>query len=634
MREPRNPFRLRAAEHIESDLSFLKLFGPGTLDILESGDLWSRPQLFRSAAGGGKTSLLKLLTPSVLSLLHSNRASDDVKDLYRRLADHDIVAESGPRTLGVLLPCNGNYATIEDLDFEPSKRTAIFLRLLNAKLVLLSLRSAVTLAGLVFPEDLHKLTLSKDAQISVSEGDLLPLDGRRLYEWASRSEMELCDAVDAFDAPDQKVLLRQDRAVAIEMLQSGGFLAEGRPVAERSIIMFDDVHLLSTQQRSTLRQTFAQRRSTVSVWIAERCEALTPDELLSPGVTRERDYDVVHIEQFWRKHKKKFHSLVFNVADRRARAATEVEFASFEPYLVSSLDGADQHDKAKAALEAVEARVRRGVAGDAKYEDWLNHEDLSTGTTFARAIEWRTLEILIYRERRRAQQTFDFVLSTEELEEKSDSQVRAAAELFLSKEFKFPYYFGPSRLAALAASNLEQFLWLAGDQFEELAASAVVRGSSLYLSPVRQEFLVRRASLKLWKDIRQRTRYGEHVYTLLDSTARFCRDMTFLPNAPYDPGVTGIAISMSDRGRLLNADYVRRHPEYRVLSNALGAAIASNLLEPVLDYKCKGQLWMVLNLNRLLCPQYWLPLHYGGFKEKSLDELLNWATASYQELML
>ena len=119
-------------------------------------------------------------------LLHSNRASDDVKDLYRRLADHDIVGERGPRTLGVLLPCNGNYATIEDLDFEPSKRTAIFLRLLNARLVLLSLRSAVTLAGLVFPEDLHKLTLSKDAQISFSEGESLPLDGKQLYEWASQ----------------------------------------------------------------------------------------------------------------------------------------------------------------------------------------------------------------------------------------------------------------------------------------------------------------------------------------------------------------------------------------------------------------------------------------------------------------
>ena len=340
MREPRNPFRLRAAEQIESDLSFLKLFGPGTLDILDSGDLWSRPQIFRSAAGGGKTSLLKLLTPPVLSLLHSNRAADDVKELYRRLANHDIVGENGPRTLGVLLPCNGNYATIEDLGFGSSKSSAIFLRLLNARLVLLSLRSAMTLAGLVFPEELHKLTLSKDSEITIGDGESLPVDGRQIYDWASHSEMELCDAVDAFDAPDQRVLLRQDRVVAIEMLQSGRLLAEGRPVAERSIIMFDDVHLLSTQQRSTLRQTFARRRSPVTVWIAERCEALTPDELLSAGVTRERDYDVLYIEQFWRRHKKKFHSLVFNVADRRARAAREVEFASFEPYLVSSLDGA------------------------------------------------------------------------------------------------------------------------------------------------------------------------------------------------------------------------------------------------------------------------------------------------------
>ena len=245
MREPRNPFRLRAAEHIESELSFLKLFGPGTLDILGSDDLWSRPQIFRSAAGGGKTSLLKLLTPSVLSLLHSNRASDDVKDLYRRLADQGIVGEGGPRALGVLLACNGNYATIEDLDFEPSKRAAIFLRLLNARLVLLALRSAATLAELGFPEDLRRLTLGKCARIALNGGESPQWDGKRIHEWASQTETELCDAVDAFDAPDQRILLRRDRVEAIEMLRSGGLLADGRSVAARSVIMFDDVHLLS-----------------------------------------------------------------------------------------------------------------------------------------------------------------------------------------------------------------------------------------------------------------------------------------------------------------------------------------------------------------------------------------------------
>jgi hypothetical protein len=39
---------------------------------------------------------------------------------------------------------------------------------------------------------------------------------------------------------------------------------------------------------------------------------------------------------------------------------------------------------------------------------------------------------------------------------------------------------------------------------------------------------------------------------------------------------------------------------------------------------------MVLNLNRLLCPTYWLPLQYGGFKEKTLDELSAWLKAGFR----
>ncbi len=43
-----------------------------------------------------------------------------------------------------------------------------------------------------------------------------------------------------------------------------------------------------------------------------------------------------------------------------------------------------------------------------------------------------------------------------------------------------------------------------------------------------------------------------------------------------------------------------------------------------LNHKCKGREWMVLYLNRMSCVHYNLPLDYGGFKEKSLDDLCDW----------
>ena len=76
MRESRNPFRLRRAENIDTDSSFLTLFEPGILDVLAESGLPETVQPIRSAAGGGKTSLLRLFTPSVLHKLHARRADD------------------------------------------------------------------------------------------------------------------------------------------------------------------------------------------------------------------------------------------------------------------------------------------------------------------------------------------------------------------------------------------------------------------------------------------------------------------------------------------------------------------------------------------------------------------------------
>jgi hypothetical protein len=66
MRESRNPFRLRRAESIDTDAAFLALFEPGILEVLPEGHWSQSVHIVRSAAGGGKTSLLRLFTPNSL----------------------------------------------------------------------------------------------------------------------------------------------------------------------------------------------------------------------------------------------------------------------------------------------------------------------------------------------------------------------------------------------------------------------------------------------------------------------------------------------------------------------------------------------------------------------------------------
>jgi hypothetical protein len=74
----------------------------------------------------------------------------------------------------------------------------------------------------------------------------------------------------------------------------------------------------------------------------------------------------------------------------------------------------------------------------------------------------------------------------------------------------------------------------------------------------------------------------------------------------------------------MDPNHLRLHSHHARVARLIAAALAHNLLHAHQNYKCKGKLFMVLNLNRLLCVEHMLPLEYGKFKEKTLDELSEW----------
>jgi len=348
--------------------------------------------------------------------------------------------------------------------------------------------------------------------------------------------------------------------------------------------------------------------------------------MLSSGATQGRDYDsVIPLEQFWREkgRKPRFEKLLLNIADRRASAATAVEINSLGSCLQESLEGTQWQERILPAIEVVSQRVRSLAAKANLYQEWISNREMIDGTPAEKLLAWRTLEILMEREKRKEQKALDFALTNRELEEKAGSDVEAAAELFLARELEFPYYFGPSRLASLASSNIEQFLWLAGDQFEEIVSAALLKRPT-DLSPERQEAIIRKAVQSWWDEIPRRVRNGREVRDFLEAIGNFAHWETYRPNAPYSPGVTGIAISMEDRDRLLDSKSKNENLRFQKLRATIASAIAHNLLEAILDYSVKGRRWMVLYLNRGLCVHFALPLQYGGFREKTLMELYQW----------
>jgi len=632
MREPRNPFRLRASEHIESDATFLRLFEPSMLDLLPRDGLWRSVRILRSAPGGGKTTLMRLFTPQVLETLHAYRAREDCRELYSRLEDLGVIEESGPRLLGVLLSCSRSYATLADMEIDEGRKERLLFGLLDARVILAALRGALALRRLDYPDDVGRVTISVERGREPFSGLLFPCAGNVLYDWAKKVEENVCEAIDSFEPLRPDVLMGHDRLVSLSIIKPEQMIIDGQKVADRTLVMLDDVHKLTMRQRETVLKGLMELRSPVCTWVAERFEALSTDEMLAPGAIAGRDFEeVIPLEQFWRdkNRKPRLEKLLLNVADRRARAATDVEIGSFGSCLQESIEIAPWQETIAGAVDAVAERVRRIADRGAVYQEWIATRDTMGGTALEKLRAWRTLEILIERDKRKQQQTLGFALSSEELEAREKSDVSAAADLFLAHELGLPYYFGAGRLASLASANVEQFLWLAGEEFEELVSAALLK-KPVFLPPDRQEAIVKKAIADWWREIPQQVHRGRQVRDLLQAIGAFAQSVTYQPTAPYSPGVTGIAISMKDRDRLRSEDGVRGTSGLEEVADILASAIAHNLLEPMLDYKVKGGSWMVLYLNRALCVHFRLPLQYGGFRERSLTDIHDWLERGFR----
>lgn len=639
MREPRNPFKMRTSEQIESEATFLSFFSPGVLDLLPKDDLWDRVQIIRSAPGGGKTSLLRVFKPSALVNLYSSRTADDYKDLYNKMKEIEAISDNGPELLGIMLSCVRNYASLEHLDFNQSHKERLLFSLLNARIILAMLRGALALKGLHYPKDLDRLhILSPDHDLPIKVP--IPGSGRDLFEWAHALEKSVCETIDSFDPLSNTAIQGHDTLLAFLILKPELIICDGTPVARRILVMLDDVHKLTSSQRHQLLEALFDLRPPNGIWLAERLEALNPNELLAAGVTTGREYsEPINLEDFWRSksNSKRFENTVLNIADRRVSTARDVQVGSFSTSLQGSLDGKEWRNSFEKAISVMKGRITEKVSDSNRFQEWLRARENSQGTPREQAISWRVLEILVERDLRKEQLTFDFALSPEDLERKeaSSSAVKAAAEFFIAQEFDIPYYFSVSRVATLSSSNIEQFLAFAGDLFEEIISAGLMNGpmkSPAALEPNRQESILKKAVQQRWEEIPRRLPYGRDVQDFLKAIQEFTRWETYKPNAPYAPGVTGIGITMADRDKLFKLSSQNNEHQYERLLMVLSTCISHNMLQVSLErfQGQKGKTWMILYLNRWLCVQFGLPIGYGGWRSKTPADLSKWLDEGFR----
>jgi len=624
--ELRNPFKLRASEHIASDETFVRFFSPGVLEIFNTTDIWQNPQIIRSAPGGGKTSLLRLFTPTILRTVYSLRNRETIKDLHKSLVSLNAINSNGPAVLGVILGCAQSYATLDDLNIDDTRKKRLFFSLVNSRIVLSILQGILDL----FHADSTELRNLKIRGISKSMG-IKSNSGTSLYEWAYKHELSVCEALDSFLPLSDSSLPGHDSIFTLKILGECEIFYKDSQINYRPLIMIDDMHLLTKKQRKWLLEEVINRRYSASIWLAERLEALSVDQLLTEGSSQGRDRGrVINIESFWSgTGKRKFEKMVSSIADRRSICARDVDITSFSDCLLDEYEGNRIDKSYEDAVQVVSTRVKQRISDTSRFDSWREECESFSGSNREKLQRWRVTEILIERELRKKQLSFSFMeYMPTELEKRDTSNIQAAAELFIAKEFNIPYFYGLPKLASLATNNIEQFLWLSGDLFEECVSAALLR-KSINLSPKAQQRILKKSIKSVWRELPVHVKHGTRVLRFLESVGKLGEWETYKPTAPYAPGVTGVAISMEDRS-LLNHELEKGSNEkLNLLGDVLATCIAHNLLEVKLNQKCKGQLWMVMYLNRMLCVHFELPLQYGGWRERRLHDLIDWMTNGF-----
>lgn len=622
----RNPFRLRASKRSVRDEQFVRLFASGALDLLnDAKEPWASVVFLRSAPGGGKTTLLRLLTPGPLRKVARLQDDIDVKPTRDALVKAGAIVGDAPGILGVMIGFTNDCRDLDDIEENTGRAKGIFRALINARIVLATLRALLERTEKSYPADLGTLS----AFWSPVDGATLPAHatGAELHRWASRIEESVFDVLDDLGSEGKPQPKAASGLEALHWFGNATLMDAQGAIELKRVLLLDDLQFLSETQSSWLKESFTTARATCGIWVAERLEALPAADLLAEGALEDRDYEgEFRLERRWRKRGPAYVRFVDQIANLRVHEADGFETRAFFPAIADDLDAVKWDPLFEEGCREIETRLRRRLGNQQRYSQWLAKGATGEGTPRQRALAWRELEIYIERDLAKSQAAFDFdSLTEEDLGDKESSAVSAAAEIFLSRECRTPVYFGRQKLASLSSSNADQFVELAGDLFEELSAmTAGRRNEDVSLSAERQHQLLKVAAARRWEGIPRRFPRGYQARSFLEAVGAFGQSQTYRPTAPYPPGVTGFGITMQDRARLIEAG--KNVKVYADLRAMLASLVSQNLLEPTLDYRNKGENLLVFYLNRLLCAQFDLPLGYGGWRKKSLQDLADWMT--------
>lgn len=644
-----NSFRLRAAEYNRARPSaFCNNFAVEVLDGLQP-HYFEVPVVLRSVPGSGKTSLMQILAaPWLIEVV---RRPNDYVSLAEQLEAVGVIDKGGrPLISGALINLERDFSPIMDVGATPADAMVMFKRLVDARVLAAHLTSARLLAG-AEPDDSLTFTIPADrpdlsAILRELGGDSdTSINAVRIETWAREVELLVRKLLYDLDPFDWSAIHQYSADfVSFRLLESVTIAVNGIPTSLRPVTFLDDLHRLRRGQRDAIWDVIARRSVTRGLWVAERTEVLPAEHLVGedpasmhsvPRSLGEDGRDLVIIDLTTTSNAERstaYTKMLKSVA--RKRAATDLQtYADTTTDFLQLLDEDDQVDWSSVEVKIIE-RLR--AVDDARFTIWIEHltsADANSDKTDAERVkDLRAGLSLIHAEQRKGQEELflGIPLAAEDLDKRINASVREAAHVTLGREYpkSVPIYFGSRAFLLLANQNVSQLLRVGADMFDVVLGTAAKGQMSPAPTPRQQHRTIKATSDKFWRGIPERLDEGHQVQALLEAVGRFAMRVNAERPTSYLPGITGFAITMNDLRILVNPAARETIPGGNVLLAALYEAVANNYLTKREDAPrgAGAERRAIFYVNRLLCPQWNLPLGHGGYRTRRVQEIASWMT--------
>ena len=606
----KNPFAIRASERIETDEMFLELFSSEPLVHLEEkndqGKLWGCVTSILSSPGAGKTTLLRIFSPSILQRITERNSA------YKKLKKLDVIDSERIKKCGVYLQLGRDYEFLEDdALFNEVEQKRVFLSLLNARIVLATLKSCMSLAGIKYTA-LDQITYSPEELVPEFGDFKAEFTGKELLDWAAEQERRICEFLDSFVMPDEGIQ-GSNSLFALKAMKASWFTYKGERLCDEFIFQIDDGHKLTKKQKKTIREEAVELRLPVTLWIAERLETLSTTDILSDKNIKDRDDQTIHLEN---AKKGIFNPMVKNISTLRSAFSTD-------GIILASALASDTTINYKALYNEASKKYQSQLE---KLHNYDNYQEcvaaINMQDPYERVLNMRAL--LMHASRQGSGGVMNlFGYTAQDLEWIVGPLMPMVKEVMPGEIAKLPQYYGFSTLIDLASQNIEQFLDLSAKMYELLVAKKISDPSHYVLTAEEQDGIIRGFAKNRLEDIKRLPR-GNKIYGFLMHLIDFCREVTFTPSYSYR-SVTGFAVKEENSGKWGKDGFWFQEEANDELSTILKDCLSYNfLMKQGITQGKKDQKWTIFYLNSWLCAYAHLPLERGGWRPLTLHKLNSW----------